>query len=153
MLKNFITDKYIRLDIECSNWEEAIRKSGEQLLKEKKVTEEYIEDAVNSVKELGPYIVVAKGIAVPHTSSHIGVKENGITITRLKSPVEFGNKRNDPVKYIFMMATTDFDSHIEILSQLSEYLKDSEFLEIIENAKSSEDIMKYIISKEKLRGE
>lgn len=153
MNKNFITDKYIKLDVECSNWEEAIRKSGEVLLNEKIVTEEYIEDAINSVKELGAYIVVAKGIAVPHTSSHIGVNKNGIAITRLKNPVEFGNKKNDPVKYIFMMATTDFDSHIEILSKVSDYLENNEFLEIIENAVNSENIMKYIISNEKTKGE
>ena len=110
MLKNFITDKYIRLDIECSNWEEAIRKSGEQLLKEKKVTEEYIEDAVNSVKELGPYIVVAKGIAVPHTSSHIGVKENGITI--IMATHDFDEIKTMNVRVVCMATKVKFDGNI-----------------------------------------
>ena len=135
MLKNFITDKYIRLDIECSNWEEAIRKSGEQLLKEKKVTEEYIEDAVNSVKELGPYIVVAKGIAVPHTSSHIGVKGD--------KPKIVGKEALDKgIVYISNCSNILFQN-MEIYSEIKEENAAKGILVELSNEEGTEEVKTY----------
>jgi PTS system ascorbate-specific IIA component len=66
----------------------------------------------------------------------------------LKNPVEFGNKDNDPVYYVFMLATTDMESHISALSNLCDLLAKSEFFEVINNSSDSASIIDYIKANE-----
>lgn len=144
MLKDILKKEYISIDVEATNWEEAINAAGKILIKEGIATQEYIKETIQSVKELGPYIVIKKGIAMPHATTHKGVNKNGIVLVKLKEPVEFGNKENDPVNYIFMLATLDMEAHISALSSLSYLLADEEFFKILNNAKNKGEIIEYI---------
>lgn len=81
-----------------------------------------------------------------HTA--LGVNENAITLMTLKNPVNFGNPKNDPVYYIILFANTDFDSHIEALSAVSELLQKPEFFEVMKTALKPQDIIDYIDKEE-----
>ena len=56
---------------------------------------------------MGPYIVITKHVALPHARPEAGALESAIGIATLKHPVKFGNKDNDPVKYLFCLSATD----------------------------------------------
>ena len=145
MLEEYIKQEYIKLNVECSTWEESIQKAGQILLENEIVTNQYIEESIRSAKQLGgSYIVITKGVAIPHVTSHVGVEKNGVSIITLKNPIEFGNKENDPVKIVFMLATLDMESHINVLSKISNLLSQSEFFEILKNSKDTKSIIKYI---------
>lgn len=148
MLSKVLKKEYIKLNVECNNWESAIREAGKILLDKKVVTNEFIEETIRSVKELGPYIVIAKGVALPHITSKIGINETGVSLLTLKEPLEFGNSQNNPVKYVFMFATIDMDSHLEALSALSNLLEKPEFFEVMKNATNEEEIIEYIKKEE-----
>ena len=137
-------EEHIKLNEECSDWEEAIKSAGNILLERNIVTKEYIEGIIESVKMLGPYVVVAKGIAIPHCLGSNGVKENAIALMTLKKPVNFGNVKNDPVYNIILFANTDMDNHIEALSQVAKLLQKPEFFEVMKNAKKPNEIIEYI---------
>lgn len=144
MLSNILKEEYIKINESCTDWEDAINHAGNILLEKGIVTQEYIDGVIKSVKLFGPYVVVAKGIAIPHCLGSMGVKENAITLITLKEPVNFGNPKNDPVYYVLLFANTDFDSHIEALSAVSELLQKPQFFEIMKNAKEPQDIIRYI---------
>lgn len=148
MLSELLNEKNIRLNVSCTNWEEAIRQSGEVLLEQDLITQEYINASINNTKELGPYIVITKGVALPHASNKKGVNQSAISLISLKEPVEFGNDHNDPVKYVFMLASTDATSHLGALSDLAEFLDKPDFREQIDEAKSPQDVMDYILKHE-----
>ena len=148
MLSNVLKKEYIRLNVECKNWEEAVRAAGEILLQNGVITNEYIEEAIKGVKELGPYIVITKGVPLPHATNKVGVNTTGISLITLKNPVEFGNKDNDPVHYVFMLATTDMDSHLSALSNLSDLLGKQEFYDILKNAQDPLSVIEYIKANE-----
>ena len=148
MLKDILKAEYIKINEECQDWEDAIKHAGNILLENGIVTEEYIETVIESVKLFGPYVVVAKGIAIPHCLGSMGVNQNAITIITLKNPVNFGNPKNDPVYYVLLFANTDFDSHIEALSAVSELLQKTKFFEVMKNAKEPQDIIDYINKEE-----
>ena len=150
MLRDILKKEYIKLDVECNDWEEAIRISGQTLINNEVVTNEYVENTINGIKELGPYVVIAKGIALPHTTGSAGVNKTGISLIRLKKPVKFGNVENDPVYYVFMLSATDIESHINALTSLSEFLEKEEFLKVIENSSDSQSIIDYIKCSENL---
>jgi mannitol operon transcriptional antiterminator len=75
VLKDLLTEKTIKLNARAGNWEEAIRIGGELLVKNDFVEERYVEAMVSNVREMGPYIVIAPGVAMPHARPEDGVKE------------------------------------------------------------------------------
>lgn len=144
MLSELLNERSIRLDVACADWEDAIRRSGEPLSAKGDITEDYIQAVIDSVKEVGPYIVITKGVALPHAANKAGVNKTAMSFVRLSSPVNFGNASNDPVKYLFMLATTDANSHLGALQDLAEFLERTEFMAVLETAKEPSDIVSYI---------
>ena len=95
--------------------------------------------------------MITKGVALPHATNKIGVIRTSMSFVRLKTPVNFGNKSNDPVKYIFMLATTDAESHLGALQDLAEFLEQKEFVAVLEEAKKPADVISYIVTHESSR--
>lgn len=152
MLSDLIRKETIALGLEVDDWQDAVRKAGQLLINDGSITEEYIDDAIENVKELGPYIVITKGIALPHATNKVGVNRTAMSLITLKNPVNFGNKNNDPVDTVFMLATTDSTSHLGALQDLSEFLGDEEFLNILRHDTTIEKILAFIATNEIKKG-
>ncbi len=65
-LKDLTIKELIRLNIDAKNWEDAIRQAADALLQNRKIKPSYIEAIIRTVKEVGPYIVLTKHVALPH---------------------------------------------------------------------------------------
>lgn len=147
MLKDLINEKLIRLNIEAKDWKDAICQSAQPLIDEGKIKPSYVDDIISGVEEFGPYIVLTKHVALPHARPESGVLESAIGIATLAHPVEFGNKDNDPVKYLFCLSARDNSDHLNALAELAEMMEDEQFFKTLENAESAKEIMDYIINK------
>lgn len=119
----------IELKIEASDWKEAIRKASRSFLERGIIEEKYVEAMINSVLEFGPYIVLSENIALAHARPEDGAKETGLYFTSLKQPIEFGAEDFDPVKLLIVLSAKDSDSHINLLTQLSEIMQDRDVIE------------------------
>jgi PTS system ascorbate-specific IIA component len=144
MLKDLTSEALIRLNIDANNWEDAIRQSADALLQNGKIKPSYIEAIIKTVKEVGPYIVLTKHVALPHARSEDGAIESAIGIATLKQPVVFGNKENDPVKYLFCLSAQDSESHINALAELTGLLERDNFYEFLDHAKNASEVIQYI---------
>lgn len=144
MLKDLTDEKLIRLNIQADNWEDAVRKAAQPLLEENKVKESYIDDMITGAKESGPYFVLAEHVALPHARPEAGALESAIGIATLRTPVEFGSKANDPVKYLFCLSAKDNTAHLEALADLAEKLEDEGFLRMLDEAENAEEVMEYL---------
>ena len=96
-----------------------MRKAAQPLVDEGKVKTSYVDDIIKGVKEMGPYIVLTKHVALPHARPESGALESAIGIATLKTPVEFGNEDNDPVKYLFSLSAKDSSEHLGALADLA----------------------------------
>lgn len=143
-LSDIINENLIRLKVSAENWEEAIRKSACALLENDKITASYIDAIISTTNEVGPYIVITKHVALPHSKPEAGAKEIAIGIATLKHPVKFGNKGNDPVKYVFTLSAIDNDSHLQAMAELLELLEEEKFYDIFDKAENAKEIMNYI---------
>lgn len=144
MLSEVLKREYISLGDDCKDWIEAVRASGNILVKNRVIENDYIESAISNVKESGPYIVLTKGVAIPHASNKYGVYKTAISLVRLKTPVKFNSSENDPVKYVFMLATVDSNSHVLALADLVNLLGDKNFFRCIDQSKDGSEIIEYI---------
>jgi mannitol operon transcriptional antiterminator len=139
-LLKMISRKTTALNIIAKNWEEAVKVSGDLLVEAGFVEERYTQAMIDSVKELGPYVVIAPGVALPHARPEDGVYEPCMSLVTLRTPINFGNKNNDPVKIIVSFGTTDDKTHVEALTKLARIIGDPEKLEILKNAGDYETI-------------
>jgi PTS system ascorbate-specific IIA component len=102
----------------------AIELVGELLVASGKATNSYVQSMLEAVEKFGPYIVIAPGIALAHGKPSDAVIETGLSLLVLESAVEFQHSQNDPVQLVFGLAATDHESHIELMSELAEFLSD-----------------------------
>lgn len=144
MLSELVKKEYIQLNDHAKDWEQAIQVSAKPLLDDGCFSDMYVDQIIETVKELGPYIVIAKNIALPHAPSKFGAKKLGIGITTLKTPVSFGNKTNDPVKYLFCLSAPNSHDHIKALQELTGLLTDKEFFELLDSSINPDNVLNYI---------
>lgn len=144
MLKDLLNEELILLNINASDWEDAIRKAAQPLVDEKKVTESYVDDIIVGVKNNGPYIVLTEHVALPHARPESGALESALGVATLKTPVEFGNEANDPVKYLFTLSAKDSSQHLSALSELAGLFEDKGFFNLLDNSNNPKEIMEYI---------
>lgn len=71
-----ITLEQIELDVEVESPVDAIRAAGNLLVKTESASSDYVDAMVASYEKLGPYIVLAPHIAIPHARPEHGVKNN-----------------------------------------------------------------------------
>ncbi|MET3697057.1 PTS system IIA component (L-Asc family) [Bacillus oleivorans] len=139
-----LTEGLIELNVEVVDAEEAIRIAGQLLVDEGLAEERYVDGMVKGYKEVGPYIVVAPGIAFPHARPEFGAKKKGVSIVRLSHPIPFGHPTSDPISLVCALCGTDSTSHIEMLQALAELLRDEEKLHTILNASTKKEILDLI---------
>ena len=146
MIENLLTEEVVDVNIKADNWEEAVIEAGKLLLKSEKIEERYIEAMIKTVKEMGPYIVMAPGIAMPHGRPDSGVLELGISVISLENGINFGSSEFDPVKLIFAICAKENKSHIELLQDLSYILDDDDLLEEVKKCTTKKDLLDIIIN-------
>lgn len=137
---NWINKKTIRVNVKAENWEEAVKISGELLVETGMAEPRYINEMVKTTKELGPYCVIAPGIAIPHGRPEFGVLETGYSAITLTKPVEFGNPDNDPVFLVIALCAVDHDSHIKTLSSMARVISTTGFLERAKQAATEDEL-------------
>ncbi|MEG0165626.1 BglG family transcription antiterminator [Anaerorhabdus sp.] len=148
MLSQMADPKLMNIQLDASDWEDAIRKSGQSLIDHDYATNSYIEEVVNSTKINGPFYVITTNIALPHVKAMFGAMKIGLAISVLKNPIVFGNKDLDPIKYIFFLTAVDNETHLTALSILVELFNDTEFFKCLDTAKSCVEVSDYIIKYE-----
>ncbi|MAT44232.1 MAG: PTS maltose transporter subunit IIBC [Anaerolineaceae bacterium] len=124
MLNTYLTPEMVRLQIDVKDWEAAVRAAGNLLVDAGYVSPNYIEAMINAVHEMGPYMVLAPGLALAHARPEDGVLKMGISLVTLAKPVNFGSEANDPVNLVIAFGGTDHESHLGLLVTLASFLED-----------------------------
>lgn len=114
----------IRVAAPAADWREAVVASGQALAATGATTDAYTAEMIATVEQLGPYIVIAPGIALAHARPSPAVLREGMSIVTLASPVAFGHSTNDPVSLVIGLAAPDDRGHVEALATLAEFLVD-----------------------------
>lgn len=139
-----INEKLIDVDVEVETWQESAKVVGNLLLKEKLIDEKYIDSMINSVEKFGPYMILAPKVCFFHGEPGDMVKEPCLSLITLKNEIRFSEFDNEPIKSAFAFGARDSDSHLDMIKKIAELLADTEFIELITNNGTKEDILKRI---------
>ena len=139
-MEELIQKKNIEVNLDVDNWEDAIKGVGNLLINSKQIEEGYINSMINSVKELGPYIVLSQGFALAHAAPNTEtVHKPSLAIVTLKNPVKFGSP-NDPVKVLMCLACMDKATHLDLLSKAAKKLMQENFVENAAKCKTVDEL-------------
>jgi mannitol operon transcriptional antiterminator len=140
-LSEMLTEETIVIGLAVADWQEAVRASGSLLVRAEKVEPRYVEGMIRMVQEIGPYIVIAPGVALPHARPEDGVRETCMSLVTLNPPVAFGNKNNDPVELVVAFGSPDSKGHMEALAELARLLENEATLNALKTAACPRDIV------------
>jgi PTS system ascorbate-specific IIA component len=128
------------------DWVEAVRLAGELLVRDGVVEERYVEAMVRVTEELGPYAVIAPGVAMPHARPEDGAREVGLSLVVLREGVNFGSP-NDPVYVVIGFAAKDKTSHLRVLQQLAEFLSEPDVIDELKRVRSEDELRTLLLSR------
>lgn len=140
LLNQALAEGSISVRATASNWKQAIELAGEALVRSNRTTAEYTQAMVQAFEELGPYMVIAPGIALAHARPSAAVLGTGLALITLSEPVVFGSEANDPVRLVIGLAAVDHDSHIDLMAALSELLMDVMKVNMLLQAENVEQV-------------
>ncbi|MTI94711.1 MAG: PTS sugar transporter subunit IIA [Firmicutes bacterium] len=142
-LKDLILPEYISLSVEARDWRQAIEISCAPLLG-KAISENYVKAIIKNFEELGPYMVIGPGIAMPHARPEEGVLQTAMSLTVLKTPVAFGHKANDPVRLLITLCALDSEMHLQAVAELMGVLENKQRVNALMSAQSVIDVLRVI---------
>ncbi len=129
MLSELLKDNILLKKEKCS-WEEAIKISGELLVKDFACTYNYIDAMIEKIKEFGPYMVTDGKLAIPHSRNENTILKTAIALVTFEEDIIFPN--NTPVKTILVFSSIDGCEHLEALSNFMDLCTNHRFLKKLE---------------------
>ena len=140
-LAHELDEASIRTHVVAEDWQAAITLAGEALVAGGVTTDQYTAEMIAAVEKLGPYIVIAPGLAIAHSRPSAAVLRAGLSWVTLDEPVNFGHKKNDPVSLIVGLAAPDHDGHLEMMQALAGVLMNTELLAALKAADSAAEVL------------
>ena len=144
LLQDLLSEENVSFHYPAETWEDVIRHGG-QLMVDAGFTEPtYTEAMIDVVRDMGPYIVLAPGLAMPHARPEMGAKQVGTALVTLEKPIDFGSPENDPVSVAVFLCAPNKEEHIQLLTDIATLFEDEEFLDAAVNFESIEDVEAFL---------
>lgn len=121
-------------------WEDAVTASCQPLLKDGTIEQSYIDLIIHNIRELGPYIVIAPNLCIPHAQEGAGVHDTAISFMKTQEPVHFSDSSEHDATLFFVLASVDNDAHFKNLQELVELVSDEVVFERLLVANSIADL-------------
>jgi len=142
MIEGFtLTEDLISFEKGFDNWEDAIIASSQGLLKQGFIEQSYVDSMISSVKEYGPYIVIAPNIAMPHARPEAGSKKVGFAVTLCEEAVSFSDAPEHQARLMVTLSCVNADTHLQMLQALVGVLADETKFEAILASKTKQEIL------------
>ncbi|EPY98782.1 PTS sugar transporter subunit IIA [Mannheimia haemolytica] len=142
--QSLIENNSILLNQSAANWEDAIKIGTDLLVKAGTIEPRYYDNIVSKIKEMGPYIILAPGLAMPHARPEEGVIKTSFALVTFDTPIYFEGE-DDPVHVMLTLAGSDSDQHMQGLVEITQVLDDPDRdtgvdLDKIRRCKTAEDV-------------
>lgn len=144
LLQDLLSEDNVSFRYPAETWEDVIRHGGQLMVDAGFTDPTYTEAMIDVVRDMGPYIVLAPGLAMPHARPEMGAKQVGTALVTLEKPIDFGNPENDPVSVAVFLCAPNKEEHIQLLTDIATLFEDEEFLDAAVNFESIEDVQAFL---------
>ena len=144
LLQDLLSEDNVSFHYPAETWKDVIRHGGQLMVDAGFTDPTYTEAMIDVVRDMGPYIVLAPGLAMPHARPEMGAKQVGAALVTLEKPIDFGSPENDPVSVAIFLCAPNKDEHIQLLTDIATLFEDEEFLDAAVNFESIEDVQSFL---------
>ena len=144
LLQDLLSEDNVSFRYPAETWEDVIRHGGQLMVDAGFTDPTYTEAMIDVVRDMGPYIVLAPGLAMPHARPEMGAKQVGAALVTLEKPIDFGSPENDPVSVAIFLCAPNKEEHIQLLTDIATLFEDEEFLDAAVNFESIEDVHAFL---------
>lgn len=144
LLQDLLSEDNVSFHYPAETWEDVIRHGGQLMVDAGFTDPTYTEAMIDVVRDMGPYIVLAPSLAMPHARPEMGAKQVGAALVTLEKPIDFGSPENDPVSVAIFLCAPNKDEHIQLLTDIATLFEDEEFLDAAVNFESIEDVQSFL---------
>lgn len=132
-LRNLLNQRLAAVKVRPRNCYEAIQMAGDLLKCQGYINQGHIDEMIRIKRKLGGYMVIDKGVALPHL---LAPELSGpcMSLITLDKPVKFNNQDNDPVDLVIMLLSNNNTAHIKALEELLDLLGNGEKRAAIQKA-------------------
>ncbi len=146
--QSLIENNSIALQASATTWEQAIKIGTDMLIASGAIQPNYHDAIIQSVKTLGPYIVIAPQLALPHARPENGVNRTAFALVTLQQPIVFDGE-DEPVDVLITLAGSSSDEHMEGLLEVTQIIDDEESdtgvdLDKLRRCRSADDVYRVI---------
>ena len=120
---------------------QAIPIAAQPLLSSGKITSHYIRAIQELAETYGPYMVVARGVALIHANPSDGVKQMCMGMLVSKQGIYFGHPNFDPVHIVIVLGVINGQMHSVMLDQLRKLFKDPDFVYSLLNTETRSEVL------------
>jgi mannitol/fructose-specific phosphotransferase system IIA component (Ntr-type) len=136
-----LTKELVKFEQGFASWEDALVASAKGLLEGEYIQQSYVDAIVQSVKDYGPYIVIAPNIAMPHARPEAGAKKVGFSIMICEEPVSFGETEDLNARLFITLSCVDSDTHLKMMQALVEVLGNQEQVDALLSTKDVDTVL------------
>ena len=149
-IKDLLFEDLIQMELEAEDFEDAIRKIGEDAYQKGYVKKGFAE-AVIKREKLYPTALPTEvmKVAIPHPIERDTVEKSAIIVTKLKNPVDFilmgSDNETVPVNITFTLAVNGAEHKLTILQKLVGMFSEKESMEKIKASSTPKEIITALI--------
>lgn len=141
----YLDKERIQFIEEVDDWKEAIRLACSPLVKEQKITQDYIETLINENDTEHTYSFLGEKMAIPHADRPEQVINDGFSMLVLKKPIQFRNQHK--VQVIVPLAIGEKTKHLKAILQLQNIAEDKALMNKVIHSKESSQVIEMIKDK------
>ncbi|MCL1928606.1 MAG: PTS sugar transporter subunit IIA [Treponema sp.] len=143
LLGEIIKNNRVQFVEKVENWEDAIRQSCKLLIDDGTISPEYADEIIAAINEMGPYIVLMPGFALPHAMKNSeNAHGTAIAFMKLAEPVSFNKDNHEKdASVFFTLAARDSEEHLKNMRKLWKMLTDEELCADLLKVSSAEELM------------
>ena len=143
LLEYLVQNDSIKVKQKADTWEEAIRITFRPLLEKGVIEEKYINSVIERTHELGPYYILAPGLAMPHERPEKGVLKDGFSFITLEKAVVFPDGQDVDILLGFSATSSEVHSN-ESIPQIVMLFDDEAIFEKIRKVESTDKIIELL---------
>nr|WP_113868727.1 PTS sugar transporter subunit IIA [Brenneria salicis]NMN92018.1 PTS system ascorbate-specific IIA component [Brenneria salicis ATCC 15712 = DSM 30166]RBP59126.1 PTS system IIA component (L-Asc family) [Brenneria salicis ATCC 15712 = DSM 30166]RLM29699.1 PTS mannitol transporter subunit IIA [Brenneria salicis ATCC 15712 = DSM 30166] len=144
MLTDWINENNLQLFTRVNDWRQAVALAVQPMIESGAVESRYLDAIYAMHEEIGPYYVLAEGIAMPHSRPEDGVIKTALSLMIITEGVSFGSPDNDPVYIVFALAAIDSHSHIEMIASLAKLFCEDDMINQLKKTTDKHKVLEII---------
>lgn len=142
-LSYYLKEEYITISHDhFSNWQEALDKACEPLLKEKTITRHYVSRLKKQLSDPNSYFFLNEKIAIPHSIPEDGVNKEACALLISTEPITFPG--NHKINFIMPFALLNSKNYLYALNQVISLSEDEILQQEFLNSSDSNEVFNKI---------